>query len=176
MVSYLDRHGMTCLLVGLKQLTITSDEFPSDLPARETAVEYFVARSFVIAALMNYDEERFRYGLHMLWTCREALETPLPSHEVDCFIPGAAKLIEVAGERICSWHYEFESGSLVGAPGKGGPLWDGLYWFCRERWDFWQGRFLELADDDRIWSVAREKARDAGVAMREIGKAVYTNM
>lgn len=125
---------------------------------------------------MNHNEERFNYSLHMLWTFREALETPLPSHEVDCFIPGAAKLIGIAGERICSWHYEFESGPLVGAPGKGGPLWNGLYRFCRERWEFWQCRFLELAGDARVWGVAREKAREAGLAMKEIGNAVYTDL
>lgn len=109
---------------------------------------------------MNHDDFNVDYGLFILWTFRDALEHPsdTPPHgsggwAMDCFVPAAAKLIEIAGPKISGWHHEYEYGPRVMMdPGKGGPLWNGSHGFCRERWTFWRKRFFELARETR-WVV-----------------------
>lgn len=88
---------------------------------------------------------------------------------MDCFVPAAAKLVEIAGPKISGWHHEYEYGPRVMMdPGKGGPLWNGLHGFCRERWTFWRKRFFELARETRLGSSIREDARRAGEMMESI--------
>lgn len=132
----------------------------------------------LVATLMTYDEDRFDLRSFTLWTFRSALEYTVDMPEEgeeeagndsrECHILAAVKLVEIAGHVICRWDYEFCSGSLVGDPGKGGALWDGMHWFCRGRWGLWKWRFREVSCEEGMSEEVKQKARRAGEAMAKV--------
>jgi hypothetical protein len=127
-----------------------------------------------VATLLAYDEERFNYRSLALWTFRSALEyassAPQDSEEGswEGHVLAAAEIAEIAGEKIRHWDFEFESGPFIGDMGAGGPLWNGKHGFCKERWELWQRRFLELSAEPLLSDKAREKARMAGETMARL--------
>ena len=122
---------------------------------------------------MLYDVQQFDHRLLALWTMRDALEYPLP-YTMDrsqhrrsiCSIPAAVRLVEVAGQLIARWDRQFKQDSRS-APG-GGPLWKGKHGFCKERWQFWQRRFVELSTEDWLEEESRSGARKAADVMSRI--------
>ncbi|KAM0720933.1 hypothetical protein Q7P37_003218 [Cladosporium fusiforme] len=164
-----------CPFLGLSLREEMNNDITTEQPARQRAIEYYVARNALYAILMNYDESRFHHGSSILWTFRDSLEYPLNAPRgdggwaMDCYIPAAAKLVEIAGPRISAWHYEYESGPRVGDRGKGGPLWSGMHGFCKERWLFWRKRLFDLAHETQLDNALREEARKAGEIMENIG-------
>lgn len=124
---------------------------------------------------MATQEPVFNYSWFALVTFRGALETPLkqlpPDAPLDTYIPAAAAWIEILGVEIYEWDEEFEHGPLVGARGKGGPLWKGEHGFCKGRWVLWRERFGEMARMEGVPGLgeqARVTAREAELVMREI--------
>jgi hypothetical protein len=68
-----------------------------------------------------------------------------------------------------SWDHEFEHSALM-APGSGGLLWSGKHGFCRERWNLWHERFVELSYDDGLEGWYREGAKNAANVMSATGQ------
>lgn len=125
------------------------------------------------ARLMATEEPVFNYSWFALITLRTALETPpneLPETDPrDAYVQAAAVWIETIGIDIYEWDEEFAHGRLVGAPGRGGPLWKGKHGFCEQRWQLWRERFGELASlDDKLGEEAKTLAREAELIMRDI--------
>lgn len=142
---------------------------------RQKAISDFINVNRFTALLMATEEPVFNYSWFALVTLREALETPpsqLPSNApLDTCIPAAAAWIEVLGVEIYEWDEEFEHGPLVGAPGRGGPLWNGIHGFCKERWELWRDRFGEVArmeDVPGLGEQTRIIAREAEMMMGQI--------
>jgi len=147
-------------------------------PREGAEVKRFAAINALIGHLMVYDERRFDYQLLALCTMRDALEHPLPcatdriQHQRSmCSIPAAIALVEVAGQLIAQWDCEF-SGESGGAPGSGGPLWKGKHGFCKERWQLWHKRLVELSIEDWLQQELRKDARKAAEVMLNLGQRV----
>ncbi|RAL13860.1 DUF3632 domain-containing protein [Aspergillus homomorphus CBS 101889] len=112
----------------------------------------------------------------VLVTFRTALETPRTPREerdedgdaLEAWVPAAAAWIEVLGAEIYEWEEEFPAGPLRGAPGSGGPLWNGKHGFCRESWRLWRERFGEISCLEWVEVGIRSVARKAELMMREI--------
>lgn len=143
--------------------------------SRQKAISDFINVNRFTALLMATEEPVFNYSWFALVTLREALETPPkelpPTAPLDTCIPAAAVWIEVLGVEIYEWDEEFEHGPLVGAPGRGGPLWNGKHGFCEDRWALWRERFGELArmeDVSGLGEQTRTTAREAELMMRQI--------
>jgi hypothetical protein len=148
-----------------------------DSTKRQEAAVRFIAVNALVATLLVYDEERFKYRNLALWTFRSALEytssAPQDGEEGswEGHVLAAAEISEIAGEKIRHWDFEFESGPFIGDMGAGGPLWDGKHGFCKGRWELWQRRFFELSADTTeplLSDRAREKARMAGETMARL--------
>ena len=88
-------------------------------------------------------------------------------------MPAAAAWISILGPQVYHWDKEFEHGPRVGAPGKGGPLWEnGKHGFCKERWELWRKSFGAIAETGGDLSEdVRSCARQAGKTMKEIEMA-----
>lgn len=142
---------------------------------RQAVIDGFVAVNELVATLILYDEERFKYHLFLLWSLRSALERPSwvvmagdRKAILECYVKAAAKLIEIAGPEIRHWEHEYEHGPLVGDPGSGGDLWQGKGGFCKDRWELWRRRFGELSVEEGLGAEARGCAMRAGEMMAEI--------
>jgi hypothetical protein len=139
----------------------------------------FTGVNALIGHLMLHNIKLFNYELFALWTMRNALEYPLSDsggaqkkvkgqrEQSLCSIPAAVALVEVVGELMYSWDHEFEHSALM-APGSGGPLWSGKHGFCRERWNLWRRRFIELSCDDGLEGKYRDGTRKAAHVMSAI--------
>jgi hypothetical protein len=139
----------------------------------------FTGVNALIGHLMLHNIKLFNYELFALWTMRNALEYPLADSGVAsrkvkgqreqslCSIPAAVALVEIVGELMYSWDHEFEHSALM-APGSGGPLWSGKHGFCRERWDLWRRRLVELSNYDKLEGRYREETRKAADVMSAI--------
>lgn len=140
---------------------------------RQEAILSYVNLNKFTALLMATEEPVFNYSWFALITLRTALETPpneLPETDpLDAYVQAAAVWMETIGIEIYEWDEEYEHGPLVGAPGRGGPLWKGKHGFCEQRWQFWRERFGELASlDDKLGEEAKTAAREAELIMRDI--------
>ncbi|KAL3459342.1 hypothetical protein BJX64DRAFT_301438 [Aspergillus heterothallicus] len=146
----------------------------SSAEKRARAIARWINLNRFAALLMATEEPVFAsYSWFALVTLRQALETP--SDQIDAaanppeaWVPAAAVWIEVLGVEIFEWEEEFPVGGNRGAPGRGGPLWDGKHGFCKERWGVWRGRFGVLARGEEEDEQVRRVAGDAEVMMREI--------
>ncbi|RHZ61818.1 DUF3632 domain-containing protein [Aspergillus thermomutatus] len=143
------------------------------LEGREAAISSTVNVNHFVALLVATDEPIFEgYSWYALVTLHEALETPWvymqEGDPLEAWIPAAAAWIEVLGVEIYEWDEEFESGPLVGAPGRGGPLWKGKHGFCKERWKLWRERFGEAAKKEDESEEVRRVAEEAELMMKEI--------
>jgi len=111
-------------------------------------------------------------SLQALWTFREALEYPGIERgnmfPLDFLLPGSAVWIEIAGEQLYLMEKEFPHGGNQGRPGLGGPLWDGMYGFCGERWALWRRRFGELAEESDLEHELKDLSSRAEAKMKEI--------
>ena len=116
---------------------------------------------------MATKEPVFAYSWFGLITLRETLETPTEQSvgKLEALIPAAAAWVSILGADIYQWNEGFD-----GALGKGGSLWKGQHGFCKERWQFWKGRFGELAIIEVLGDEVRTAARDAQRTMEEIEK------
>jgi len=158
-------------LTTLAGLTVPQE--PSiDRPS--VIAEYGNVNKF-LAHLMTTNVPVFNFSIFCLWAMRAALETPMvhvrPDHDTpDITLPAAAAWISIAGVQMYGWDEEFPHGPKVGAPGSGGPLWNGKHGFCKERWHLWSRRFGELAssDSDKITDDLRTIAKQAETRMAEI--------
>jgi hypothetical protein len=147
----------------------------------DVEITRFAGVNALIAHLMLYDVKLFNYELFALWTMRNALEYPLADstgppkrakgqrEQSLCSIPAAVVLVEIVGELMYSWDHEFEHSALM-APGSGGLLWSGKHGFCRERWNLWHERFVELSYDDGLEGWYREGAKNAANVMSATGQ------
>ncbi|KAK4553645.1 hypothetical protein LTR86_009143 [Recurvomyces mirabilis] len=112
------------------------------------------------------------HSLLALWTFRAALEYPgierAKMSPLDFNLPSAAVWIEIAGEQLYALEKEFPHGGNRGRPGLGGPLWEGRYGFCGERWTHWRRRFGELADEDELEHELKDLSARAEAKMKEI--------
>jgi hypothetical protein len=150
-------------------LPLVSISDADDPTKRQTAIDGFVAVNALVVTLLDYDEEAFKgHRTLALWTFRSALEYPQSMPEDDAeqewegHVLAAAVMVEIAGEKIQNWDFEFESGPWIGDMGAGGPLWNGKHGFCKGRWELWQRRFFELSAGPAVSLLsdeAREKAR-----------------
>lgn len=138
-----------------------------------------IIRSFInlntfVALLNKTGKPNFNFSIFALWTMRAALESPV--HEtraeqpVHAWIPAAAEWVRVMGAQMYQWDREYKSGSIHGAPGRGGPLWDGKHGFCKERWALWRRRFDELAasEESELDEETRAIARQAATQMAQV--------
>ncbi|RAH76751.1 hypothetical protein BO86DRAFT_245989 [Aspergillus japonicus CBS 114.51] len=135
---------------------------------RDAAIARIVSVNRFVARLVATHEPVFRpHAWFALVTLRRALETPWaqmgPEDPPAAWVPAAAAWIEVLGPEIYAWEEEYVAGPAVGAPGRGGPLWQGKHGFCRERWGLWRERFGEVArlegKDVHVRSVAGRAER-----------------
>ncbi|KAL4922345.1 hypothetical protein BDW62DRAFT_51857 [Aspergillus aurantiobrunneus] len=152
-------------------LSVSANKSPDE---QQKAISKIINVSKFAALLTATDEAVFAsYSWFALITLRSALETPeerrLPDQPLEAWIPAAAAWIETLGVEIYHWDEEFPSGPLVGARGKGGPLWNGKHGFCEGRWKLWRERFGEVArmEGDLAESV-RKVAAETEQMMKEI--------
>ncbi|KAI7532469.1 hypothetical protein KC331_g13571 [Hortaea werneckii] len=115
----------------------------------------------------------FDFSLFALGPMRAALETPADKarldQPLDAWVPAAAAWIRVTGDQVFRWDHEYPSGPRVGAPGKGGPLWQGKHGFCYERWQLWHSRFEYLGTQDHGLDPETSKiAKEAADRMASI--------
>lgn len=118
-------------------------------PERQRVINAFIAINTLCAKLMATKQSAFNYSIFALWTMRAALETPLDQQGVgqyppEAYLPAAATWIEFMGEDMITWDEQLEYGGNKGDPGRNGPLCPEKHGFDRERWYFWQNRFVEL--------------------------------
>jgi len=138
----------------------------------------FVNANKFAARLMATGEPVFAFSFFALVTMRTALEIPVAQlrsdQPLDAFLPAAAAWIALLGSEIYGWDEEFEQGPLVGAKGRGGPLWqEGKHGFCEERWNLWRERFGELAEmENAISEEVKGLARQAEERMSQIESKV----
>ncbi|KAL2795564.1 hypothetical protein BJX66DRAFT_301891 [Aspergillus keveii] len=147
---------------------------PNSTPEKKShAIRRWININRFAALLMATEEPIFAtYSWFALITLRQALETPIDQmsaqNPLDAWVPAAAAWIEVLGVEIHEWEEEFPSGGNRGAPGRGGPLWEGKHGFCKGRWGLWRERFGSLARAEDVSESVRKVAGDAEVIMREI--------
>ncbi|KAL3444700.1 hypothetical protein BJX65DRAFT_319863 [Aspergillus insuetus] len=145
----------------------------SSAEKRAHAIRRWININRFAALLMATEEPIFAsYSWFALITLRQALETPInqmgEQNPLDAWVPAAAVWIEVLGVEVYEWEEEFPSGGNWGAPGRGGPLWEGKHGFCKGRWGLWRERFGGLARADGVSESVRKVAGDAEVIMKEI--------
>ncbi|PYH78813.1 hypothetical protein BO82DRAFT_243353, partial [Aspergillus uvarum CBS 121591] len=147
-----------------------NDSVPAPGPGaeRDAAIARIGNVNRFVARLVATHEPVFRpHAWFALVTLRRALETPwaqmAPEDPRAAWVPAAAAWIEVLGAEIYAWEEEYAAGPAAGAPGRGGPLWQGKHGFCRERWGLWRERFGEVArldgEDVHVRSVAGRAER-----------------
>ncbi|TKA77144.1 hypothetical protein B0A55_04116 [Friedmanniomyces simplex] len=147
---------------------------PQPGPERDQKAWLFLNVNKFTARLMLTLEPVFNYEMFALWTMRAALETPTEqatfSRECpEVFVPAAAAWILILGPQIYQWDKEFDHGPVVGAPGRGGPLWAGKHGFCVERWSVWRSRFEEMAGSPGVFTAeVRASAGQAATRMRQV--------
>ncbi|KAI7082162.1 hypothetical protein KC356_g8578 [Hortaea werneckii] len=129
--------------------------------------------NILVAMLTKTRLRAFDFSLFALWTMRAALEIPAdkarPDQPLEAWIPAAAAWISVTGDQVFNWDHEYPSGPLEGAPGKGGPLWQGKHGFCHERWQLWRSRFEYLGTQDQVLDAETRKiAKEAADRMAAI--------
>lgn len=146
----------------------TPDRIPLD--RRHKAACDFANINRLVAHLMATGERVFDYSWFALLTFREALEETSPTSDVlNAYIPAAVAWLEILGADIFGWDNVFASGGRKGAPGRGGPLWEGTHGFCKERWMLWRKRLGEFAvGNENITAEARMAADEACIMMDEI--------
>lgn len=140
---------------------------------RNAAVARTVNVNRFVALLVATDEPVFvADAWFALVTLRIALETPWVQMRADepleAWIPAAAAWIELLGVEIYEWDEEYKAGVLVGAPGCGGPLWNGKHGFSKERWKLWRERFGEAARKEDEPDYIRRIAGEAELMMKEV--------
>ena len=145
----------------------------TDRVKREAAILKTINVNRFVALLVATDEPVFMAdSWFALVTLRVALETPWEHMRADepleAWIPAAAVWIQVLGTEIYEWDDEYESGRLIGAPGRGGPLWKGKHGFSKDRWKFWRGRFGEIGKKENEPEHVKRVAREAELMMKEI--------
>ncbi|KAF1345664.1 hypothetical protein BDV97DRAFT_371710 [Delphinella strobiligena] len=154
------------------------DDWNTSIPSKPSdhrleAISHSVNRNKFVACLMATEEPVLNYHWFALITFRDALETP-PNHlpfgfPLEASISAAAAWIEILGVELFSWDKNFSQGPLVGAPGRGGPLWKGKHGFCYEKWSLWRSRFGVLAEMEReLSNDVRTIALEAEQMMKEI--------
>lgn len=128
------------------------------------------------ALLMKTGEPVFNYQMFALWTFRAAFETHCKQvredQPLEAWLPAAVAWLKVLGSKIYEWDVEFESGGNKGAPGRGGPLWEGKHEFCKERWSVWRERSASIAEDREMVEDVRQAARRAVEIMQSIEKGL----
>lgn len=116
---------------------------------RQRGAADFIYGNEFLARMTGTSIAALNFRLYAVWTMRSALEHPgtqRSEHDaLDLWVPAAAAWIEVLGPQMYRWTDEYPSGPRVGAPGRGGALWDGKHGFCKERWTLWRTRFREIA-------------------------------
>ncbi|KAL3485262.1 hypothetical protein BJX62DRAFT_247710 [Aspergillus germanicus] len=147
---------------------------PNSSPEKKShEIRRWINKNRFAALLMATEEPIFAtYSWFALITLRQALENPIDQmseqNPLDAWVPAAAAWIEVLGVEIYDWEEEFPSGGNRGAPGRGGPLWEGKHGFCKGRWGLWRERFGGLARAEGVSEPVRNVAGDAEVIMNEI--------
>ncbi|KAI6864610.1 hypothetical protein KC343_g6071 [Hortaea werneckii] len=127
----------------------------------------------LVAMLTKTRLQAFDFSLFALWTMRAALEIPVDKtrsdQPLDAWIPAAAAWIRITGDQVFRWGHEYPSGPLEGAPGKGGPMWQGKHGLCHERWQLWHSRFQYLGTKDQVVDAeTRKTAKEAADRMAAI--------
>ncbi|KAI7217924.1 hypothetical protein KC333_g3934 [Hortaea werneckii] len=133
-------------------------------------IRQFANLNIFVAMLTKTRLPAFDFSSFALWTMRAALETTAdevrPDQPLEAWIPAAAAWIRVTGDQVFRWDHEYPSGPRVGAPGKGGPLWQGKHGFCYERWQLWRSRFQYLGTQDHVLTPeTRQIAKEAADMM-----------
>ncbi|GAB1743642.1 hypothetical protein NU219Hw_g568t1 [Hortaea werneckii] len=136
-------------------------------------IRQFANLNVFVAMLSKTRLPAFKFALFALWTMRAALEIPADEARLDqpleAWVPAAAAWIRVTGDQVYGWDHEYPSGPRVGAPGKGGPLWQGKYGFCYQRWQLWRSRFQYLGTQDHVLTPeTRQIAKEAADRMASI--------
>nr|POF02123.1 hypothetical protein CFP56_69038 [Quercus suber] len=146
----------------------------SSIPRAEAMTEFTNFHRF-LAMLMATEEPVFNYSWFALVALRSALETPVgtlysfPADKAEPWIRAASAWIEIMGFEIFGWDENFATGAARGAPGSGGPLWNGKHGFCMDRWGFWRQRFVEIATMEGVFDEqTRKAAEEAEIMMSEI--------
>lgn len=115
------------------------------------------------------------YGIWSLWLMRDALETPeigpgnIPS---ELSIPAVVAWIAIAGAEIYSWDRDYPPSHKGGDPARGGPLWSGRHGFCKERWNFWKQRFVEISSPSSELSEDLRKLAAEGATKMDEAEAL----
>lgn len=110
------------------------------------------------------------FRLQILWTFR-GLESPTNDPDSPAFsgpdidIPAIAAVVDVLGAGVRSWVDEYESSPTKGAPGRGGPLWDGKQGFSPGRYDLWKHRLEEISHDEGVSASIQKLAADTAAKM-----------
>lgn len=148
-------------------------EIPNSEPELTEARSKFANLNRLAALLMKSGKPAFQFEFFTIIAMRNALETPPQKpgrHPPDFYVPAAATWIDIVGQEIFFWDYEFPHGPLEGDPGRGGPLWTGKRGFCNERWQLWNKRFEEISESDGFSTDSRQRAREAAVKMSLIDR------
>ena len=108
------------------------------------------------------------FGIWALWLMREALEYPGTQRilkPLDVSLPAVVAWISGLGPEIVLWDNEFASDQRKGDPGRGGDLWHGKHGFCKERWNLWRQRLIELSSSSELSQELRDLAAHGAAKM-----------
>jgi hypothetical protein len=94
------------------------------------------------------------FSIYGLWALREGLEGEDRNGMEDSLrVEVVASWLAIAAEpmflsrRICGPRGNPDWPNNAGAPGRGGPLWEGVDGYAPERWAFWKKRLAEVKRD-----------------------------
>lgn len=75
-------------------------------------------------------------------------------------VPALAQWI-IHADPLLNCEKEYESGELIGGPGRGGDLWKGMHGFCRERWNLWKDRLEWVQQQPEVAGKTKTMAKRA---------------
>lgn len=104
------------------------------------------------------DEEHF-VSL-ALWLMRDGTEYPGAERRLAVHIPAILAWMSIVGAEIYALN-------IICNRGTPGTLWSGKRRFCRERWQFWKPRFVELSKSDELGEDLKTSAGEVLVKMDE---------
>jgi len=175
-IVHISTEGSGTLTCAAPTRDTPSDKHSENSENSEHAATNFLNISRFLARMEATSIPALSFRTFVLWTMRTALEFPGTQRpDTILFVPAAAAWIQIAGAQILHWNNEYPQGQRLGAPGRGGPLWEGKHGFCRERWALWRGRFGDFATASSGSQEVRKAARQAEERMKEIEAEARTS-
>lgn len=163
------------------------DDYDDDADTDDATIDNIIALDASAWANFNYFLARLSAAgirdfavYYALWAMRAALETDHTSsssssgaRKFNAHVPAAAAWVHGMGRALLDKEIDLTpENPRQGNPAKGGPLWDGVAGFARQRWAFWKERFGVVARLEGVSEQTRKGAREAVERMESVEKEV----